>query len=205
MTDKKEHIVNVAIELFADRGFEGTSIRDLAAAAGVNIAMVNYYFGSKEKLFEAMVEYKSSFIREKLEAIVNDEGKSEIEKVDAMIDNYVDRLLTQHKYHRVIHHELMLQQREELHNNIINVFARNKEVMQAIIETGIKKKVFKPVDALLTIVSMLGTINQVLLSKPMCKLMIDHDEDFDPYTDPAFKERLTKHIKQLMHSHLLNN
>ena len=49
MTDKKEHIINHAVELFAEKGFEGTSIRDLAARAEVNVAMVNYYFGSKEK------------------------------------------------------------------------------------------------------------------------------------------------------------
>jgi len=36
MTDKKEHIINKAIELFAEKGFEGTSIRDLAAKAEVN-------------------------------------------------------------------------------------------------------------------------------------------------------------------------
>jgi AcrR family transcriptional regulator len=47
--DKKEHIMHVAMELFAEKGFEGTSIRDLAQKADVNIAMVNYYFGSKEK------------------------------------------------------------------------------------------------------------------------------------------------------------
>jgi AcrR family transcriptional regulator len=45
--DKKTHIIETAIELFAEKGFEGTSIRDLATKADVNVAMINYYFGSK--------------------------------------------------------------------------------------------------------------------------------------------------------------
>lgn len=61
--DKREHIINTAIKLFASKGFEGTSIRDLAAAADVNVAMVNYYFGSKEKLFESMVEHNVAYTR----------------------------------------------------------------------------------------------------------------------------------------------
>jgi AcrR family transcriptional regulator len=48
----KDRLLDVAEELFCERGFKGTSIRDIAASAGCNIASVNYYFGSKEKLYE---------------------------------------------------------------------------------------------------------------------------------------------------------
>jgi AcrR family transcriptional regulator len=48
----KDRLLDVAEELFCERGFKGTSIRDIAATAGCNIASVNYYFGSKEKLYE---------------------------------------------------------------------------------------------------------------------------------------------------------
>ncbi|MHC4327387.1 MAG: CerR family C-terminal domain-containing protein [Planctomycetota bacterium] len=47
----RERLLHAAEELFAERGFDGTSIRDLAAAAECNIASVNYYFGGKEKLY----------------------------------------------------------------------------------------------------------------------------------------------------------
>lgn len=47
----RERLLDVAEEFFADRGFDSTSIRDLAAGAGCNIASVNYYFGSKENLY----------------------------------------------------------------------------------------------------------------------------------------------------------
>ncbi|HNP53387.1 MAG TPA: TetR family transcriptional regulator [Ferruginibacter sp.] len=50
MSDKRQHIIENAEILFADKGFEGTSVRDIAKQAGVNLAMISYYFGSKEKL-----------------------------------------------------------------------------------------------------------------------------------------------------------
>jgi AcrR family transcriptional regulator len=52
-SDKGVHdrLLDAAEELFCERGFEGTSIRDIAAAAGCNIAAVNYYFGSKDNLY----------------------------------------------------------------------------------------------------------------------------------------------------------
>ncbi|MHC4206404.1 MAG: CerR family C-terminal domain-containing protein [Planctomycetota bacterium] len=48
----KDRLLDAAEGLFCEHGFKGTSIRDIAAAAGCNIASVNYYFGSKEKLYE---------------------------------------------------------------------------------------------------------------------------------------------------------
>lgn len=53
MTDieTKEKIMEAARVLFADHGYEGTSVREIAKAAEVNVASVNYYFSSKENLF----------------------------------------------------------------------------------------------------------------------------------------------------------
>ena len=47
----QDRLLDAAEELFCEQGFEGTSIRELAAAAGCNIASVNYYFGGKDKLY----------------------------------------------------------------------------------------------------------------------------------------------------------
>ena len=54
-TDTKQRILDVAEEMFADRGFGGTSLRSIIAAAEVNLAAVHYHFGSKEALLEAVI------------------------------------------------------------------------------------------------------------------------------------------------------
>jgi len=52
-SDKPVHdrLLDAAEQLFSEHGFEGTSVRDIAGAAGCNIAAVNYYFGGKDKLY----------------------------------------------------------------------------------------------------------------------------------------------------------
>jgi AcrR family transcriptional regulator len=53
---KRERIVDAAGELFAERGFEGTTVRDICQSADANVAAVNYYFGDKQRLYvEAVV------------------------------------------------------------------------------------------------------------------------------------------------------
>jgi len=51
----KTRILDAAERLFVEHGFEATSLRSLTSAAGVNLAAVNYHFGSKEELFQAVL------------------------------------------------------------------------------------------------------------------------------------------------------
>src|SRR6478609_7238305 len=53
--DTKTRILDAAERLFVEHGFEATSLRSLTSAAGVNLAAVNYHFGSKEELFQAVL------------------------------------------------------------------------------------------------------------------------------------------------------
>ena len=55
-TETKERILDVAERLFADFGYKATSLRDITSEAGVNLASVNYHFGSKDALLAALLE-----------------------------------------------------------------------------------------------------------------------------------------------------
>lgn len=203
-TDKKQQIIDTAVRLFATKGFEGTSIRDLATAAGVNVAMINYYFGSKEKLFESMVEVRASYVRGMLDELEKNKNLSAIEKIDRVIELQVNKLFCNREFHKVLHHELTLNQREELGSAIVNIISQNAKIVMGIIEAGIKKKEFKKVNAGLTVASVYGTINQIVLSKKVCRMLLNvEDENYDPYKDAKFKTEVIEHLKQLMHSHLL--
>jgi len=54
-TDTKTRILDAAERLFVEHGFEATSLRSLTSAASVNLAAVNYHFGTKEELFQAVL------------------------------------------------------------------------------------------------------------------------------------------------------
>ncbi len=201
--DKREHIMEHAISLFADKGFEGTSIRDLAQVAGVNVAMVNYYFGSKEKLVEAILEKKSSYMKDRIEELEANTNLSELDKIDALIEDYVNRILNGASFHKFLYKELMDTKRDVIHTFLNNSFARNTRNFSAIIQKGIDKKVFREVDPILTVTSIIGSISQVVVSKSMCNQLLLKPEGNEPYADEAFKQRLITHIKSMIHAHLL--
>ena len=52
--DVRNRLLDVAERLFCENGYEGVSVRELTAAAGCNLAAINYYFGGKEKLYTEM-------------------------------------------------------------------------------------------------------------------------------------------------------
>ena len=65
----KDRIIRVAIDLFSTKGFKGTSIRDIASAMGMSISNIYHYFGNKEGLWLAILEYSAKGIVEKLRQI----------------------------------------------------------------------------------------------------------------------------------------
>lgn len=76
--DTKELILNSAEKLFADQGFDGTSLRGITAGAGVNLAAIHYYFGSKEALLQAVLARRLEPInRRRIELLDRLEGDSD--------------------------------------------------------------------------------------------------------------------------------
>ncbi len=66
----KERILDAAEQLFAQRGYYGVSLRDITAAAGVDVALVGYHFGGKRALFTAVFERRSEILnRERLDLL----------------------------------------------------------------------------------------------------------------------------------------
>jgi len=73
----KDRILGAAEALFARRGFDGASLRQLTTAAGVNLAAVNYHFGSKEKLVEQVFRRRLDALNaRRLEALAKVEGRA---------------------------------------------------------------------------------------------------------------------------------
>ncbi|MBW4709033.1 TetR family transcriptional regulator [Roseobacter sp. YSTF-M11] len=58
----RERILDAAEQLFADRGYDGASIRDVASVAGLQIHSVGYHFGPKEQLFDAVVARRADIM-----------------------------------------------------------------------------------------------------------------------------------------------
>ena len=203
--DKREVILSTAMRLFGQKGFEGTSVREIASGADVNPAMISYYFGSKEKLFESLVEYKAGYLKGVFAELVNNTSLSQIEKLFVVIDSYIERIFRNPQFHHLMHRELSLERRPQMKNSISEILLRNFVSVRKIIQDGIDTNEFESIDADLTIATILGTINHLLSSEIMCRKLLNKGKDFNPFNSKKLKERISEHLKQLMRSHLLKN
>lgn len=93
----REKILNAATKLFAEKGFDGVSIREICKEANINICMISYYFGGKKELYQAIIdnlierqtEYAKTFLD--LNKSVSDMSFEEQKKLLFLIlDKYVD-------------------------------------------------------------------------------------------------------------------
>jgi AcrR family transcriptional regulator len=95
--EKRATILDAAEAIFVERGYHGTSLRDVSSAAGVTLALVSYHFGSKEGLFRAVIERRapinSAGLRHSLQsALALKTRKSKLEAILlAFIAPVVDR------------------------------------------------------------------------------------------------------------------
>lgn len=71
----RERLLDAAERLFAENGFEATSLRDITARAKANLAAVNYHFGSKEALVRAVFERRLGEVNRKRLALLNGTGR----------------------------------------------------------------------------------------------------------------------------------
>ncbi|CUH94919.1 hypothetical protein P22_0988 [Propionispora sp. 2/2-37] len=62
-------IIEAAVKLFSLKGLAGVSVKELAEAAGVNVALISYYFGGKEKLYSYIIEHQLMVMGKELETI----------------------------------------------------------------------------------------------------------------------------------------
>lgn len=101
--DTYRRILEAAIDVFADEGYEGASTRMLAERAGVNLPAIQYYFGSKEGLYRAAIEHIAQFVETRIGALAAraeaalGEGKPSdaelIALIEDMLDGFIDLVM----------------------------------------------------------------------------------------------------------------
>ena len=92
-TDTKTRILDAAEKLFAENGFDTTSLRDITAAADVNLAAVNYHFQSKESLIEAVVMRCAGPINQKRLAMLDAAGPNAT--IEQVVEAFVGPVIEQ--------------------------------------------------------------------------------------------------------------
>ncbi len=202
LNEKQIEILQVAERLFAEDGFDGTSIRTIAREANVNIAMISYYFGSKEKLLETLIVHRTSGMKMQLENIFNDD-LSPVEKLDRLIELYISRIDKNKCMYQILHFELSTKKRIMDMKVFTDIKKENMDIFRRFIEDGQASGIFKK-DVNIMLIS--GTIMGTLINFQMNRLF--YEQILGLHTEQAFqdyiKNQLTKHIKQTIKALLVN-
>ena len=199
--EKQICILQVAEKLFAEKGFDGTSIRDISKAAKINIAMVSYYFGSKDKMLEALVLFRTDDLAIQIENL-SKELLSPLEKIMRLVDLYISRINKNKDIYKIMHFELSTKKRILNFDSFSQVKKRNSASLRQIITEGQKEGIFN-LDINIDLLSptILGTFFHFLMNRSY------YENTFDLYSDEAFenyvKTDLTKHIQQTIKALLL--
>lgn len=205
LNEKQIQIIETAERLFAERGFDGTSVRDIADEAGVNVAMISYYFGSKEKMMEALFELRVGSVKIRVESLIKDQSLSPLEKVNMLIDEHIDRVMQKQCFHKIMMGVVATNKNPAILKAANSVKIRNAEVVTELIKDGQKKGVFKKkIDVILMMNTMVGTVSQTMMSQTYYREFNKQQDMPDEEFEVLLKRRLSIHIKILFKAILTN-
>ncbi|SHJ62359.1 TetR/AcrR family transcriptional regulator [Flavobacterium haoranii] len=200
LSEKQIHIIDKSEKLFAEKGFDGTSIRDIAKEADINIAMISYYFGSKEKLLEAIVYYRISALKLLLNTLAT-EGIGPLEKINRLIEFYISKIYQNKTIYQIIHYEINNNKREFDLELFKQIKIDNIKTLTQIIKEGQNLGIFKEdIQVELIPPVIIGTLTQMNINQPFYSeiLNLKTDEEYENYIKTTFTEFIKKTINSLI-------
>lgn len=164
--DTRAGILKAAKRVFAQRGLDGASIRDVAEAANVNTAMIYYYFRDKRDLYRAVLEDSFSAMTE----IWNDEIFRSSAPVREKIRRYIDGYIRFHQANDDLRRIMAM----EFASSGVNIkwiserfFADNFRKLVRILRDGMKKGELKKFDPVMAVSSLIGIIVHNFIMQPV--------------------------------------
>lgn len=129
---KKELILNVTLELMQNEGIEAVTVRKIAALAQVNVALVNYHFGSKDKLINAAIQVLVTSFKETFAILDN----SSVEPRERLKNFFIQYISSYQQYpfiiRKLINHEPFAFESQMDYVNFLKAMGLKK--MQSTIE-----------------------------------------------------------------------
>lgn len=164
-TSSEEKIKQAARKLFTEKGFDAVKTRDIAAEAGINLALLNYYFRNKQNLFDIiMVENFEQFIQQLL-PVFGDESLTLDERLEQITTRYIDMLKSNPGLPSFIMNQMHTGSNKLMALRPKLMSVRNNFIAQ--IEGNIKKKGIKPLHTAHLMMNFMGLMIFPFIAQPM--------------------------------------
>jgi len=197
-SEKQLSILKVAERLFADQGFHGTSVRDIAQEADVNIAMISYYFGSKDKLLETIFKYRMEASRKFINELLENDTMEPLEKINSLIDRFVNKMLGEQYFQCIMSREQLNSQQSPIRDLIWQLKGEMLGLMRPIVTQAQEVGIFyKDVDVEMLMTTLFGTIHQVIPAQHILRSSSGATDLNDDEYREFLKNRVSTHLKKL--------
>jgi len=170
MNKTKRKIFETSMKLFADKGYDATSVEEITATVGVAKGTLYYHFSSKEEIFNFLVEEGMKLLHNSVE-IKTENLTSSVDKIKAVL---IIQLKVMRKYDEFI--TILLSQiwgKEPRHQQFRSYIYNYINIIEGIIKEGIENGTFNPCDTRLMAESLFGLICPLKIYK------IEKDEDLE--------------------------
>lgn len=199
---KREAILNAAEQLFAVSGYAGTSTRAIAKKAGVNIAMLSYYFGSKQELLYSVIERFSVRLQQVIDEVEN-RHSSPADRVRHWITAYADYIFENPNHACIVYRQVSVSQKKEDITKLISEFNKARSTVLNAIEEGIADGSFLPIDSQLAITSIIAPLNALVIEANAMRQRLDIKAPRGKIYPAEFRERVKQHMMQMYERMLL--
>ena len=191
--DKREHILDVAARLFSEHGFAGTSTRQLAKEADVNLGMLTYYFGNKESILLALFQKHKGSEADTIASIIETTDLDPFERIDSLIECYIQKFFRNPDLMRFVHREMSLPTKPPIMQDMMDKILGNRNRIKAFMEACAAQGIFRRQDFEMLLSSFFGSVF-LLINNPHYAthwLGVPTDEAFSP----QMYHRIVKHFQ----------
>lgn len=184
---KQNQIMDIAEALFCKHGSKETTVRLITQQAGINTAMLNYYFKSKENLFLMIIERRIKQFKT-LKKSLRPKNKSILEEFLAYTQFYIDLIANNLPFYRLMMAEKLLNENKNVVNAINLFFYSNIKTLKTIIEKGIQENKIEVAEIETILMNVAGVLVYAILKS---------DDVTFPLND-LNKLKLQGHIKAVL-------
>lgn len=202
LTEKntRDEILKIATKQFAQKGYDGASLREICRIAGVNVALISYYWGGKKELFQGIVnnliENQTKYATSALDFAINPEDLSKEEQIDLMYRT-VDKAIE--FFYSDMSSELLTilthgQKEKEIFGNL-PLFKYGKKLFAALFDLKESDK-----QVILTLVSIITLINAPRLM-PNFSLQLMNQRTFHQEDVRIIRKNVRTYMNALLREH----
>ncbi len=171
--DSRALILDAAERLFAERGFARTTIKDIGRAAGVNSALLYYYFADKERLYRAVLERLVGRLVARTSSRLEATGSPRA-RLQAFVEAQAEVLIANPNFPRLIVRELAESDAVHAVEQIQHIAATSFRLLCDLVREGQREGVFrKGVDARFASISIVAQVAYFFVARPAIRIMLE--------------------------------